>query len=511
MSLRTSGRSNKGHNRYLQSILDDEKGSETGEGESSVSDESVRCAVCRTFDYNYDAERDPHGDMVQCDRCNTWQHIKCMSEGKDMESLLDADGNYYCEKCRPEKYENRKWWGRIHAEANGENVSGEEDYLTESEPETDGVRNPRKRRKIHGSGVKRQRAEISGDERLRENAQKMLYQLFDKYIIPATVEAKLYSLPDGEDNEKDVALEKSQELEKELYKLYPDHSNYTERVRTIFSNLKDAKNLSLKSHVIKGHVKTSQLVRMSATELANPDLQQFREKIDEQSLTQLVVEQPGRPKWIKTHKGEELIENLEENNNNELEPEMFTGEGITDRKEPDEPESTGEAKEPTPTIESAPVPTSVPPLRVNIKYPELAIELNSTVDYIGSSTQLSKNPQREALGDGKLVVEGRLSKLKVLKYLSEMQSTRAFLLYRVRPDENCLNEFNQIYEFLWQNEKISGIQNKRSYQKNIYLIPSVGYDHDVVKDIAKAANATNIESDTNTLFILTVIKPELVR
>ncbi|CAR26080.1 hypothetical protein ZYGR_0E00590 [Zygosaccharomyces rouxii] len=512
MSVRTSGRSNKGHNKYIQRILEEEKGS--GNSGGNESDDSVRCPVCRTFDYNYDANEDTHGDMVQCDGCNTWQHIECMSDGKGMDSLLDSDGKYHCERCKPENYQNAKWLTKEQEQNPESNDYDNDNYLSESDSEAESVRAPRKRRKTHGSVSGKSGTEpkgsagsttggSSGDARLRENAQKMLHQLFDKYIIPATVEAKLYALPDDQDDEKDIALEKSQELERELYNVYPDHRNYTERIRTIFSNLKDAKNLSLKAHVIKGQITTSQLVRMSATELANPDLQEFREKIDEQALTQLVVEQPGRPRWVKTHKGEELIENPEENNNGgDLEPDIFTRE-IVHREET-------AVKEPSPTPEKS-VSPGPPPVRINVKYPELAIELSGTIDYIGSSSELVKNPYREALGDGKLLVEGRLSKAKVLKYLSEMQSTRTFLLYRIRPDENCNSEFKQVYEFLWENEKISGIQIKRSYQKNIYLIPSFGYDHHVIKDIAMAAGEFDREADNPILFLLTVIKPELVR
>lgn len=517
MSVRTSGRSNKGHNKYIEQILEEERASDTVN--SNESGDSVRCPVCKTFDYNYEPSEDPHGDMVQCDGCNTWQHIECMSDSTGMDTLLDSDGKYYCEKCRPENYENTKWHAREREQDFKNNDYDNDNYVSESDSEVESVRAPRKKRRTRddvsgkaggkpkgrgrGDDAGSSTGSFSGDARLRENARKMLYQLFDRYIIPATVEAKLYTLPDDEDGEKDIALEKSQELEGELYRVYPDHRNYTERVRTIFSNLKDAKNLSLKAHVIKGQITTSQLVRMSATELANPDLQEFREKIDEQALTQLVVEQPGRPKWVKTHKGEELIESQEDNNNGgDIEPDLFTREVI----------HTAETRtrEPSP-LQAEKISPRPPPARVCVKYPELALELNGTVDYIGSSCKLSKNPHREALGDGKLLVEGRLSKDKVLKYLLEMQSTRAFLLYRIRPDENCATEFRQTYDFLWENEKISGIQNKRSYQKNIYLIPSFGYHHDVIKDIAVSAGRLEENADDATLFILTVVKPELVR
>ncbi|AQZ12386.1 BYE1 (YKL005C) [Zygosaccharomyces parabailii] len=492
MSIRVSSRSNKGQNKYLAALQDEE--------EVREDQDSVRCPVCHTYDYNYDAENDPYGGMIQCDGCNTWQHIQCMSGGKDVSALVDAEGKYYCERCEPKKYPHL-----ITQETSQEQEYVDTAHVSGSDSEDEqGVKVARKRRKVATAGTSA--SEHSGDAKLRDNAQRMFYKLFDQYIIPDTVEAKLYSPTDDEEN---IAWEKSRALEQELYNIYKDHKHYTERVRTIFSNLKDKKNLLLKEHVIKGQISPGKLVQMSATELANPDLQEFRERIDEQSLTQLVIEQPDRPRWIKTHKGEELIETQEESPESEIyKREIVSRDTI--------PAATMASSSSLPREPSK--PSQPPPLKVSVQYPEIDVQVSGTAEYLGCSRRMERNPQREALGDGKLFVEGRLSKDKVLNYLREMQTTRTFLLYRLKHVEHCAPEFSRLHQLLWENNKIAGIKNKRSYEKNIYLMPSMGTPPEIVQDImshqeeppGRTSESPGILPD-ETIFLLTVVKPELVR
>ena len=44
---------------------------------------------------------DAAGFMVQCERCMAWQHGPCM--GFASESDI-PDGDYYCERCKPEDH-----------------------------------------------------------------------------------------------------------------------------------------------------------------------------------------------------------------------------------------------------------------------------------------------------------------------------------------------------------------------------------------------------------------------
>ena len=98
MSVRTSSRTTKGRNKYMQSIMQEEEqlyqqqlgGSNTqsgsgmpqqeneqkGDDDDDYGEGSVRCPVCGTTDENYDPSTDTRGDMVQCDGCDMWQHIR---------------------------------------------------------------------------------------------------------------------------------------------------------------------------------------------------------------------------------------------------------------------------------------------------------------------------------------------------------------------------------------------------------------------------------------------------
>lgn len=79
--------------------------SSTKDDEKNEADEGyVRC-VCGASDENYDAPEYSHGDMVQCDGCDSWQHIKCMTDGKEtIDGLMNEDSKYYCELCDPSLY-----------------------------------------------------------------------------------------------------------------------------------------------------------------------------------------------------------------------------------------------------------------------------------------------------------------------------------------------------------------------------------------------------------------------
>lgn len=88
--------------------------------------------------------------------------------------------------------------------------------------------------------------ESEKEHKLRYNAEKMFSTLFSKFIVPETIEAKLYELPDGKDVIS-ISQEFAHNLEEELYKACLNiefgtlDKIYTEKVRSLYSNLKDKK------------------------------------------------------------------------------------------------------------------------------------------------------------------------------------------------------------------------------------------------------------------------------
>jgi len=69
-------------------------------------------------------------------------------------------------------------------------------------------------------------------------------------------------------------------IEEEIYKKYSGTGKeYQQKFRTLFSNLKDPKNQQLRDNLFSGYLNVEQLLDMSHTDLANPELQEKRKKI----------------------------------------------------------------------------------------------------------------------------------------------------------------------------------------------------------------------------------------
>lgn len=598
MSVRTSARSNKGQNKYIESLLQEESEtpkkkqtkkrtdpttkenkqtdasqSSTKDNEKNGADEAdegyVRC-VCGASDENYDAPEYSHGDMVQCDGCDSWQHIKCMTGGKEtIDGLMNEDSKYYCELCDPSLY--------AHLEKSKEaEVSEEDDYdddiykpvIDHNDNDTDFFleeESPRKRKrstssssikmpsqtrevkKNNGPKKKKKSAgtitantdqdktpvkrdfESEKEHKLRLNARNMFSVLFSKFIIPETVEAKLYDLPHGKDITS-VSNGFAQNLEDELYKACLNvefgtlDKIYTEKVRSLYSNLKDKKNLKLKAHVIEGKLPLNKLVNMNASELANPDLQEFKEKREKATSENFIVEIPDKPIYVKTHKGDELIENSTE----PQEDVLYSMDSIRLHNGADNSSDNKAEMDQTLDILKAPAQEhrSLDPnqnataqgesLKCAFLYPGLGFEFTGYLSYIGTSKRLKRDISKEAIGDGNLFVEGRLPTTTAAPYLKEVSSSRAILIYQLfaSDDEESQKTFAEVVDSLETKGRIAGIKPKSRYEKDFYIIPSRnGEVPEILDNILGNPNderSLSVKADERTLFAFVVIKQELI-
>lgn len=741
MQLRTSSRSNKGQNKRLEALLKEEqeevlasvskrktgpkkgqkrkkkveskkkKNSEvSGERddlETSTSGEHVRCPVCGVTDENYDAENDPHGDMILCDKCLSWQHISCMIQGQDLDKFLSSDGQYYCEVCNPsnfthlpfvkeqqeekaksaeplpqevpDKSDGPQPKPEVEAateEEREENSDNIDDQQAEMEGQTivthmdegdnkkdtnesqkdaevgaasdndsdvgieiievgvhddefiddkqvhdddddlnldgDGKGNKgkgkkralttkaatntgpkRKRKKSEGkAGAKNAKAKIlppapvvkplTREEKLRKNALKMFVDLFSKYIIPETIGLENKTLEvdkepasttptpklestqqntleadtqNASENTDKTLQSKAEELgkaleealfnecyikeQKQLSKAFP------EKVRSLFSNLKDKKNLILKQHVMNKTIPFEKLVKMDVNELANPDLQQYKEKLNEKQLSKLVFERPDHPGYGES-RGDEasgeyqdaiysknmisnrklLADNEAQGQESEIprreETENKYGMDEDTRSEADD---DSVAKDVVDSLTQAePVKTdehtvtegdSIPLKNVNISYPEVDWNLSGDLKFIGSTLDMEPSIYRTAFADGRLSVEGRLFTGKASQYLKEVKSTRDIALYQLinASDEQSRLQITSMIDSLLMSNKVLGVKPKRNYEKNIYI---VGSDSPTLPDFLEeilADKATivssRLEPCDKTLYIVLVIKPEV--
>lgn len=105
------------------------------------------------------------------------------------------------------------------------------------------------------------------------------------------------------------------EVEEALYRLFNKDvgTKYKNKYRTLIFNIKDPKNLGLFRKIIEKQITPGQLVKMSTEELASKELAEWREQEAKHQLdiiqkTELELMNMSNKYLVKTHKGEEIIE-----------------------------------------------------------------------------------------------------------------------------------------------------------------------------------------------------------
>ena len=120
-----------------------------------------------------------------------------------------------------------------------------------------------------------------------------------------------------------------QEIEEELFKLYNRDvgAKYKTRYRSLVFNIKDEKNNGLFRKIIGGKILPKELVAMTPEEMANKELQQWRqaslkndiEKIKSHELDLIAL---GNKFVMKSHKGEQMIESDDQVGEGEVKTKM---------------------------------------------------------------------------------------------------------------------------------------------------------------------------------------------
>lgn len=589
---RRSNRATKGKNTYLEELRKQEE----EEYQRSLlkpkkvkkTKEVVHCSVCKTTDSNYDESTDPYGEMIQCDECDTWQHINCMlqhfgidvpAKSKDdidelTKLLLDANDKYICDRCKYKaqvREERRAFREQTKTEQEDDeqeqeqeepldvdeqnddefviaqeviNSLDDDEFIVDDDEPSGKVKAGRKRKSNSTKTVgktKKKKAENAVKEsdnvsspsvsppsdpylKIRNNARTMVCNLFKNYIIPDTIKQHVYSLPQGATTDS-VAESMSTKLEECLFEYCKANSNYktlvsvySEKVRVLFSNLKDSKNLELKKCVINGSLLLEDLVAMSATDLANPDLQSFKQKIDSQKIDSLVIPNQGKIN------GEEESEFNDEHHTQF----DFSKQGFHKSKEDEEDiqdsvkETTASGSNTTTSVPSNPNEIIDDTLNVKFKfdYPEVDMKVVGSMQFLGSTildeskkTKTSLN----AVGDGSFIYEGRLPTQAAIDYINEIKSTRAVLLYRILPPATQRDSYDQLFEYMLDLDRVVGLKVKRNYEKNIYLMSSPDRIPSCIEVLRKESDISEMnidfsrfDDDEKYLYLLIVVKPELL-
>lgn len=108
----------------------------------------------------------------------------------------------------------------------------------------------------------------------------------------------------------DVAAAVERAVFRICYKAAKLAAEYNNKIRSIYFNL--GKNISLASEVLRGGIPPERLAQMTTDEMANKELQEYMAKVRIQSEINVTLVTTDGPRIRKTHKGEELVEPLQE-------------------------------------------------------------------------------------------------------------------------------------------------------------------------------------------------------
>lgn len=353
MSVRRSARANKGvHSGHADVVSWSNNYNDNNDDNQNsnrqiqpfyvpIPNESVRCLVCNTTDDNYDEDNDPNGAMVECDKCQTWQHVKCMF-GKDAEED-DVPDDYLCDVCLPEKYQHlkkkisyRKYLkdrGITIADEYNDNDNDEEDYNDKNVDRDDyddvvkehmvnGKVEPLKRKLVTRQQPQQQLKKVktslttssssssSGSRSKSKSKSNNNSIITSRPKIVNNFKIKLQELiPKDVNNEilngnsiDELSLKWAKILEDGLFNKYPN--NYIERSRMLLLNLKISK---LVERVINGEFKIEELPNLSKDDMLTKEMKEQADLVKRDAINKVVIKQDVQPIIKHTHKGEEII------------------------------------------------------------------------------------------------------------------------------------------------------------------------------------------------------------
>lgn len=322
------------------------------------------------LNYNEEDDDAIHGMMIQCDSCHTWQHVRCMFGKNLKESELPKNykcdvcdpeayrsGNFR-RKLSYERYLLTRLgdsWKDNTIDDNKTDENEEDDEILQdsgalNDDDDVDYTDSKKKSKVQSDD------ELSDDEEGKNGSKKKVFKkniqspeiehnsnsksksksnsksqpqstssssstsAYDtiRSRIVKNLELKLVALLPKTNNEDllkgktvgELAKEWAAILENGIHELYPnyqvDHSKYTEKARSLLTNLKISK---LVDRVISGEFTIEQLPKLTTEEMRTAEEKRKAKEVRLQALNQVVIknEVSNLPKTRLTHRGEEII------------------------------------------------------------------------------------------------------------------------------------------------------------------------------------------------------------
>ncbi|WPK23182.1 hypothetical protein PUMCH_000410 [Australozyma saopauloensis] len=241
--------------------------------------EVVKCLPCGTTDANYNEETDQGGLMIECERCTTWQHAKCM--GYKSERAIPKV--YLCNVCKDKDDPTFETSKSIQGITTPDSTTAPSLIKTTSA-----------KPKVHSAAAAKKAAVVAAAQKTRDSVSKALLNVIVK------CNSELNDAHDWSVKIENAIFEWAQCTDKK----------YIEKSRAIMALVKKPIVLN---RLINGEISATQLTTLPVEEI-DPDLKHYAEKVRQELIRRsvLVVEDDQSQRVRRTHKGEEIVESAKD-------------------------------------------------------------------------------------------------------------------------------------------------------------------------------------------------------
>lgn len=489
---------------------DDEEGEEENKDKA---DEEVRCLPCGATTENYNEDEDTLGDMVQCDKCKTWQHAKCMGY-KTKRSIPEV---HNCDVCtgkpvtpiRPKTKPKKKNDDQEEAKkGNGISSLKDENRISTAKAFCNYFKKRFANRAEGELTALDKLSDEQRDEKANELAREIESLIFETYkgasytsegrrILFVLKKHFMNEIVEGTVTFKDVLHKTPQEINEDIAKIEQQNR---ENIKNIILRENDTSQIIRRTH--KGDIiKENEFIqpntideslaarkvdhRKFSDDILNPGhliSHTANESNSYQNLNPRIVDEDSESE----HEREEGDENEDEitNKGNNRENSKSTdtlsdlelGKGNSNGKDEDDDDllpflSGGEDSLENILVEKIKVWTG------RITFPEFAT-FNAVGEFYACTDESKRDKDtvikvsKEILNLPEYVVQGKLDRNVADNYLNKVINSRDLFIVEISNNENVSDkQYLRLYEFLLHKNKVGVLGMRLKFVKDSYLMP----------------------------------------